>query len=143
MNFFDELGEVISIKSKEVADKAKVFTDIASLRSQIATNENSILKKYREIGRQYYSHHKDDEAPEFHELIADIKAFEKSIDSLQEKINQLQGTIHCPNCDNDVPKDSAFCPKCGSRIEDKFYDDEDVVSDVATIEVIPIDDEVF
>ena len=39
--------------------------------------------------------------------------------------------------------DTFTCPKCGSKIEDKFYDDEDVVSDVATIEVIPIDDEVF
>lgn len=141
MNFFDELGEVISTKGKEVADKAKVFTDIASLRGQIATNENSILKKYREIGRQYYSAHKDDEAPEFSELIADIKAFEKSIDALQEKINQLQGTVHCSKCDSDVPKDSAFCPKCGTKLEDKFYDEEDTTTDVSYIEVASIDDE--
>ena len=26
-------------------------------------------------------------------------------------------TIKCPNCGNTLPEDSAFCNKCGSRIE--------------------------
>ncbi len=31
-------------------------------------------------------------------------------------------TIKCPNCGNSLPEDSAFCNKCGSRIEQHDYD---------------------
>lgn len=125
MNFFDDFSELVSTKGKDIANKAKNITDIASLRGQIATNNNSIAKKYREIGRQYYLIHKNDTVSEFHELITDIKALEKCNSGLQEKINEISGTIHCPQCQADVPKNSNFCLKCGAKIEDTFYDEED------------------
>ena len=29
----------------------------------------------------------------------------------------IMSTIKCPNCGNTLPEDSAFCNRCGSRIE--------------------------
>ena len=49
MSFWENLGESISIKGKEVADKAKTFTDIAGLRSQIVTCQNTIKNSYKNI----------------------------------------------------------------------------------------------
>jgi len=37
MDFFEKIGETISVKGKEAVDKAKVMADIAGLRGQIAT----------------------------------------------------------------------------------------------------------
>lgn len=125
MNFFDDFSELVSTKGKELATKAKNITDVASLKGQITTNNSNISKKYREIGRQYYHIHKNDTVSEFHDLISDIKLLEKSNEELQLKINDISCTIHCPHCHADVPKNSNFCLKCGAKIEDPFFDEED------------------
>ena len=43
MTFWENFSETISIKSKEMADKAKNFTDIASLKGQPICNIKTLL----------------------------------------------------------------------------------------------------
>ena len=132
MAFWENFGETITAKSKEMADKAKNFTDIASLKGQIVAQENAILRYYKEIGREYYSAHKDDEAAECQTQFESIKKAEGIIEELQKKIAELSGTKHCKACDSDVPEDSAFCPKCGAKLEDDYFDEEDAEGVVVT-----------
>jgi len=145
MAFWEDFSETISIKGKEMADKAKNFTDIASLRGQIVSYENTILRYYREIGRAYYETHKNDITKEFPEQMAAIAKSEKMIKELNNRISELRGTMKCTSCGNDVPNDSVFCPKCGAKMEDDtFFDEEDTASsDVVVSEVVDdiIDDE--
>lgn len=54
MDFFEKLGETITERGKEAADKAKDLAEIARLKSQISTCEEVIRKNYMEIGRLYY-----------------------------------------------------------------------------------------
>ena len=115
MAFWENLGGTITAKSKEMADKAKNFTDIASLKGQIVAQENVILRQYKEIGREYYAAHKDDAEFEFPEFMEAIKKAEDTIDGLKKKIADLSGTVRCETCDSEVPADSAFCPKCGAK----------------------------
>jgi len=49
MDFFERVGETITAKGKDVADKAKDLAEIASLRSQISTCEEVMKKNYLEI----------------------------------------------------------------------------------------------
>lgn len=132
MAFWENFGETITAKSKEMADKAKNFTDIASLKGQIVAQENAILRYYKEIGREYYSAHKDDETAECQAQFESIKKAEGIIEELQKKIAELSGTKHCKACDSDVPEDSAFCPKCGAKLEDDYFDEEDAEGVVVT-----------
>lgn len=142
MAFWDNFSETITAKSKEVADKAKTFTDIASLKGQIVSYENTILRKYKEIGHDYYAAHKDDADPEFAEHFNTIKKAERTIEELKKRISELSGTKHCGSCNSDVPNDSVFCPKCGSKMEDDtFFDEEDTDSDVVITEIIEDDSE--
>ena len=139
MAFWEEFSETISIKGKEMADKAKNFTDIASLRGQIVSYENTILRYYREIGRAYYDAHKNDETKEFPEQMEAIATAEKAIADLEKRISELRGTRKCDACKNDVPEDSVFCPKCGTKLEDDTYFDEEdniVETDVVVTEVV-------
>ncbi len=137
MAFWDNFSESITEKGKKVADKAKTFTDIASLKGQIASYENTILRTYKEIGHDYYAAHKDDENPEFEQYFDTIKKAEATIADLKKRIGELSGTRHCSSCDNDVPNDSVFCPKCGTKMEeDSFFDEEDVECDVTITEII-------
>ncbi len=138
MAFWEEFSETISMKGKEMADKAKNFTDIASLRGQIVSYENTILRYYREIGRAYYEAHKEDLTKEFPEQMDAIINAEKMIKDLEKRISELRGTQKCVSCGNDVPDDSVFCPKCGAKMEDDtYFDEEDVVAtDVVVTEVV-------
>ena len=139
MAFWENLSGTITAKSKEVADKAKNFTDIASLKGQIVAQENVILRQYKEIGRAYYAAHKDDAAAEFPEQMEAVKKAEDLIEEMKKRIAELCGTRHCPICENDVPDDSIYCPKCGTKMEEKteevFYDEEDA-SDVVVSEIV-------
>ena len=135
MAFWENLSGTITAKSKEVADKAKNFTDIASLKGQIVAQENVILRQYKEIGREYYAKHKDDAEFEFPEFMEAIKNAEDTIDGLKKKIADLSGTVRCEACDSEVPADSAFCPKCGNKMEvktEEAYFDEEDTSDVVS-----------
>lgn len=139
MAFWENLGETISAKGKEVADKAKNITDIAGLKGQIATCENTIKKNYKDIGEAYYKAHKEDEQPEFAEQIEAIKMAETAIEELKQKISHLKGTKTCAKCGAEVPYDASFCPKCGEKMEEDFYDEDDSASEL-TADIIDEED---
>ncbi len=139
MAFWENLGGTITAKSKEMADKAKNFTDIASLKGQIVAQENVILRQYKEIGREYYAAHKEDAEFEFPELMEAVKKAEDTIVELKKKIADLSGTVRCKACDSEVPDDSAYCPKCGAKMEvktEETYFDEEDASDVVVSEIV-------
>lgn len=124
MNFWENLGETISVKGKEVAGKAKDMTDIASLKGQVATCQNTISKNYKEIGKAFYEAHKDVETAEYAEQMSAIRDAKQTVDELEKKIRAIKGTKHCNACGEDVSKDSVYCPKCGVKMEDEFYDED-------------------
>lgn len=136
MAFWENFGETITAKSKEMADKAKNFTDIASLKGQIVSQENAILRYYKEIGREYYNAHKNDEVVECQAQFDSIKKAEGIIEELQKKIAELSGMKHCKACNSDVPDDSAFCPKCGAKLEEDTYFDEEDTEGVVVTEIV-------
>lgn len=123
MSFWEDLGETISVKGKEVADKAKNITDIAGLKGQIATCENTIQKNYKEIGKKYYEIYADKDLNEFSQQMTAIKNAKNAEEELKKKISQIRGTKHCNHCGADVDEHCDYCPKCGSKLEEAFYDE--------------------
>ena len=84
MSFWNDLGEKVQSGSrivaekaktggKAVADKAKELSQIASLKAQIASEENVINKNYKELGKAYYEAHKDEEEFAYSEYMTNIK----------------------------------------------------------------------
>lgn len=129
MAFWEDFSEIISTKSKEAADKAKTLTDIANLKGQIVTQENALLRNYREIGRAYYNAHKNDTEKEFPDEMNNIAKAKRTISELNKKISELKGTKKCASCGCEMANDSAFCPRCGQKVEDAtedFFDDDDI-----------------
>ena len=91
MEFFEKVGETITAKGKDVADKAKDFAEIASLRSQISTCEEVMKKNYLEIGKLYYEQFKEAEYNDFVEQCTAIKNAKNGVEALEAKIKEIKG----------------------------------------------------
>jgi len=117
MDFFEKIGETISVKGKEAVDKAKVMTDIAGLKGQIATCKRNIEKNYKDIGKAYYEANKYAPDTTYARQIKAIKNAEKAIDEFEQKIYDLKG-VERP-----------------VKTEEDYYDDvEDDMTDLIIID---------
>ena len=117
MDFFEKLGETISVKGKEAVDKAKVMADIAGLKGQIATCKRNIEKNYREIGKAYYEANKFAPDSPYGRQMKAIKNAQKAIDEFEQQMCDLKGV--------DRPV----------KPEEDYYDDiEDDMTDLIIVE---------
>lgn len=91
MDFLEKLGETITIKGKEAADKAKDYAEIASLRSQISTCEEVMKKNYIEIGKIYYEQYGDMAEEPFAKQCRAIRNAKTGVEALEEKIREIKG----------------------------------------------------
>ncbi len=91
MDFFEKIGDTISTKGKEAADKAKELAEIANLKSQISTCEEVIKKNYLEIGRLYYEQYADVPDAPFEKQCKAIRNAKNGVEDLQRKIKEIKG----------------------------------------------------
>lgn len=92
MEFFGNLGDKISSKSKEVAGKAKEMAEVAGLKGRISTEEDLIKKYYSEIGRIYFEQFGENPDAMFATQCQGIKASKEEIAKIEEKIKKLKET---------------------------------------------------
>ena len=90
-NIASKLGETISVKGKEVTDKAKDLVEIANLKSQIKTNEDVMKRNYTEIGRLYYELHGMEPEADYEEQCRAIGNAQNTINDLEEEIREIKG----------------------------------------------------
>lgn len=91
MDFFEKLGDTITTKGKEAADKAKELAEIANLKSQISTCEEIVKKNYMEIGKIYYEQYGAIPEEPFEKQCRAIDNAKMGIEALQEKIKEVKG----------------------------------------------------
>jgi hypothetical protein len=91
MEFFEKIGDTITTKSKEAADKAKEIAEVANLKSQISTCEEVIKKNYLEIGRLFMEQYKDAEDAPFEKQRQAILNAQAGVEELQQKIREIKG----------------------------------------------------
>ncbi|MCH5257690.1 MAG: hypothetical protein J1D87_10370 [Lachnospiraceae bacterium] len=88
-SFVSKVGETVSVKGKEVTDKAKDFAEKANLKSQIRTCEEVIKKNYIEIGKLYYESHALEPGEDYEEYFRAIANAKNAINELEDKIDQI------------------------------------------------------
>lgn len=143
MAFFDNLSERLSGKGKEAADAAKKVAEIANLKSRISSAETEIKKNYRKIGEAYYEAYKSAEVTcEFEEYVQAIRDAKSTVEEYRRKINELKGDVECKGCGASIKAGSSFCPNCGTKVEEEFFDEEDCVEDVE-VKAEVVNDEAF
>ena len=111
MAFFDELGKVISDKSKEAANRVKDITGVLQLKSKLSAEKDKINKAYITLGKAYYDRHEGELEGKFADEFHAIQAGLVKIASLEDEIAELEGTRVCAECGAKVEKNAAFCSR--------------------------------
>ncbi len=117
MAFFEDLGKKLSCFGQSAAQKTKELTEIARLVAANADRNRKIDQLYTEIGKAYYTAHKDDAFSESAAQIMEITTLFADIAAAQDEINRIKGLVKCTNCGADVEATNAYCNACGAKIE--------------------------
>lgn len=116
----------------KAAGKAKAGTRIAKLSMDLASAKEAQKKTYLEIGREYYSQHKDEPEDFFTRLFADVAAADAKIDAMNAEIAELKASMSAPGVEVEVEVE----PDDGSD-EDKDEDKDGDIEVEITVEKTP------
>lgn len=117
MAFFDNFSKKVSDASQTAIQKTKDLAEITKQNSAISDEERKIKANYEKIGKLYVEKFADSADEAFAEMIAQIAESNAKIAECKKKIQEVKGVAVCPNCGSEVPKDSQFCPGCGTKME--------------------------
>ena len=87
----------------------------AKVNNRIAETQNALRQCYQELGECYYATFRQEEREELRPFVQQITDLLQQMEQLKEEQRSLRGLVACPNCGEDIPKNSVFCPNCGGR----------------------------
>ncbi len=99
MAFLDELGKVISDKSKEAANKVKDITGVIQLKSKLSAEKEKVNKAYISLGKAYYDRHEAALEDEYADEFKIIQAGLIKMAVLEDEIAELEGTRVCASAE--------------------------------------------
>lgn len=118
MAFFEDLGNTLSAKGKEVAAKAKEMSEVVSLKNQVSTKEKAMNQAYMDIGKKYYeSVSGQDGTGNFTAEFATIAEAQMAIADLKKQIQDIKGVQLCDSCGAENEAGKSFCSNCGAKLE--------------------------
>lgn len=113
MGILDKIGGA----GKSVTDKTKSMSDAGNLKNKILYEEERIIEIFQEIGKLYYKDPKANVA-KMDEFCADIDTRRRRIMKMKVEFNQLKGYKVCPKCGTRLTDKFQFCGKCGAKLPD-------------------------
>ncbi|MDO4614349.1 MAG: zinc ribbon domain-containing protein [Lachnospiraceae bacterium] len=119
-DFFGDLGKSLSRSAQKAANKTGTFFESTKMSAQISGEQKEVEKLYADIGELVYEKTLQGEMPEdpeLAELIHAVREHRVKILKMKRELAGVKGMQICPNCQEEMAPDAAFCPKCGARIE--------------------------
>lgn len=121
-DFFSTLGKSISKYTQKAVESTGTFVESTKISTQISGEKRAIDQEYQKIGEIIYRRigRGEFEADEDLKKLAEgIDVHRDKMNTLKEQLADVKGQQICPNCGELIPKDVAFCPKCGAPTEIK------------------------
>ena len=121
MAIFDKA--VFTLKKNETE---AVHPEIAAFESKLEELEQQKKDVIFDIGMNYVEKNTLESASgtEYVHFLRQLEEIEKEKVVLNKRILAVQGLRKCEKCENILPLDSAFCNKCGEKLQPLFAADE-------------------
>ena len=115
-DFFDELGDSISKKTRDLGKMAGQFYETQKIRSKVSSEEHMIAKLKADIGNYIYEKYQNGEKVEdaLKGFCEEIRQHLEIIDGYRDSAAELKGQKICRSCGNSVDRSVSYCPYCGS-----------------------------
>ena len=100
--------------------------EVAEFERRLGTLEQDKKAVMYQVGELYVSQNDVISAAgtAFEPLMQKISEIEKEAEVLEKRILSVQGLRKCEKCGNVLPLESAFCNKCGEKLEALFEQEE-------------------
>lgn len=124
MAFLDDIDRKLTLWGHGAIKKTKEVTDIAKLTGMIKSLENQKQEYFAELGKIFYEYQKTTPVNdrEVMAILSKIQELSNQIHQYQEELQRRRGTVVCPNCNAEIPKDSLFCNVCGAKVNGNYSD---------------------
>lgn len=99
-----------------MSKRAKDLTESTKMDIDIRNKEAYINKQYASMGKKYFEMHENDEEPLFEE-IGLIREAKEEIQRMRDLLVEKKGLKKCSACQELIPQNVQFCPKCGAKCE--------------------------
>ena len=101
------------------------------ITNELAAEGAHLEETFSALGKAYYAAHGKEENCEFKEYADEIAKTERKAEIFGKLLERTKGVKVCPNCKAEVPKESAFCNFCGTKIPEPeiLTDGENVYCD--------------
>jgi ribosomal protein L40E len=123
MDFFNAIGDAITSAASELGEKTKEVTDSAKLQFEMKAKEDLKKEAFIEIGRKFYEGNKDAIPEDMVDLFNKVDEADARINAIKEELSNIKGETVCPKCEARVAVGASFCPKCGTKLDD-IYEEE-------------------
>lgn len=90
MAFFNDLGKKITTVAGDAAVKAKDVAEIAKLKTEIASEQKKVQQGFAELGRLHFEEVKDIAVGQERDICAGIKASQAAIAEIEAKIESVR-----------------------------------------------------
>ena len=118
--FWDDISKKLGETADTVSAKASEVVELQKIKGQIRTMERNNDNDYIELGKLIYEKFKTGE-----EVEEAAKGFCEAIQNREEsiaeyllKVDELKGDVPCEICGKAIAKGMAYCPYCGTKLED-------------------------
>lgn len=128
-DFFTEFGETLHQAAKEFSAKTDTFFESQKIRNKINSEQRKIDVCLKNIGSIIYERFIDGELlqDDVAALCEQVTEHKVSIAQMREAMARKRGEKICGACGASLPKEAAFCMKCGAECE--VEPEEEVVED--------------
>ena len=119
MDFLTKLKEKVAGATKTAVGKSNEIVEATKLKISINGAENEAEKLLLEIGEAVYNATKSGADPSaiIEANCEALTAKYEEIAVMREKLREYKNIKVCPSCGCEIPSDSAFCNKCGTKAE--------------------------
>lgn len=106
-------------------DTITVLPEVAACEQKLADLERSRVEKVLQIGQMFLDKNGEEElaGTVYEEAARAVSVILKEKEFQEKRMLAVQGKRKCENCGNILVLDSAFCNKCGEKLEPLFAEE--------------------